>query len=107
LHVALDAERLFLHSARPPSALRLEGQRLTSVQTLVLNGRSFRRAGPRTELLVVSGADWAEAQIHGARPFDSPAQWLPDADEYGPNEMSGSPEAGRFASRRTSSSMEI
>jgi hypothetical protein len=103
LHVALDAERLFLHSARPPSALRLEGQRLTSVRTLVLNGRSFRRAGARSELLVVSGADWAEAQIHGARPFDSPAQWLPDADEYRPNEA-GSPEA---ASRRSSSPMEI
>jgi hypothetical protein len=84
LHVALDGERLFLHSARPPAGLRLEGQRLTSVRTLVLNGRSFKRAGARTELLVVSGADWAEAQLDGLGPLDQAEESLPDIGDFRP-----------------------
>jgi hypothetical protein len=95
LHVAIDGERLFLHSARPPAGLRLEGQRLTSVRTLVLNGRSLRRAGAGTELLVVSGADWAEAQFDGAGPFDPSAPWLGD-EECRPGEAPRPPAAGRF-----------
>jgi hypothetical protein len=78
LHVAIDGERLFLHSARPPAGLRLEGQRLVSVRTLVLNGRSFHRAAARTELLVISAADWAEAQLDGLGAFDPAGPWLPD-----------------------------
>jgi uncharacterized heparinase superfamily protein len=97
LHVAIDGERLFLHSARPPAGLRLEGQRLTSVRTLVLNGRSFRRQGARAELLIVSGADWAEAQLDGL-----------GSSEYRPgHEAPRPPEAGRFASRPAPSAMEI
>jgi hypothetical protein len=77
LHVALDGERLFLHAARPPARLRLEGQRLAAVRTLVLNGRSLTRSNPRTELLEVSGADWAEAHVDGAGADPSPP-WLRD-----------------------------
>jgi hypothetical protein len=65
LHVARDGSTLELWSTAPPPALRIEGEAISGVRAVRLNGvERPRRDGERHTALVIAAADWSAPLPH-------------------------------------------
>jgi hypothetical protein len=59
LHISCSAGRLDLTATAPPPTLRLQGEAVTGVERVTVNGRELRRAAVSGDVVVVTAPDWA------------------------------------------------